>query len=146
MLDSNYTFLHALAGGVLIGLASLLAVLATGEIPGISGMFSRLIRPRKGDAAWRMVFFLGLIAGAAVAFATIDAAAIYRPLRSLPGFAVAGLLVGFGTRLGRGCTSGHGVCGLGLGSKNALVATLVFMGAGMATVFVVNHTGLTVLR
>lgn len=146
MLDSNYTFLHALAGGVMIGLASLLALLATGEIPGISGMFSRLIRPRPGDTAWRAVFFLGLIAGAGVAFATVEAASIYRPLRSLSGFILAGVLVGFGTRLGRGCTSGHGVCGLGLGSKNALVATLVFMGAGMATVFIVNHTGLGALR
>jgi uncharacterized membrane protein YedE/YeeE len=123
---------------MLIGLASLLAVLATGKIPGISGMISRLLRPRTNDTAWRYVFFAGLLVGSATAFAVVDSAAIYRPTHSLATTAVAGLLVGLGTRLGGGCTSGHGVCGLGMGSRSALVATLTFMAAGMATVFVLR--------
>jgi uncharacterized protein len=146
MPDAEYTWLHALAGGVLIGLASLLAALATGKIPGISGLFSRILRPRKGDTAWRVVFILGLLAGAAFAFAAVEPAAIYRPLRSLAAAVAAGVLVGFGTRLSGGCTSGYGVCGIGLGSKNALVATLLFMGSGMATVFVLHRTGNFFLR
>lgn len=141
MLHSTYTVFHALAGGVLIGLASLLAVLATGKIPGISGMFSRLLSPRKGDTAWRVVFFLGLLVGAGVAFAVIEPASIYRPTRSLAAIVVAGVLVGFGTRLGGGCTSGHGVCGIGLGSRAALIATVIFMGAGMATVYMLSQYG-----
>jgi uncharacterized membrane protein YedE/YeeE len=138
----HYTFAHALIGGMLIGLGSLLALLATGKIPGISGVFSRILRPRKGDTAWRVVFLAGLLAGAALAFATSDIATLYRPLRATGGMALAGVLVGFGTRLGGGCTSGHGVCGLGLGSKTALVATLVFMAAGIATVYVLRQLGI----
>lgn len=125
----------------MIGLASLLAVLATGRTLGISGMFSRVLIPRAGDWAWRLVFFAGLLAGAAVAFGAIEAAAVHRPVRSLGAIVVAGLLVGFGTRLGGGCTSGHGVCGISLGSKGSIVATVVFMGAGMVTVFLLRLAG-----
>lgn len=141
MFHSAYSPLHALAGGILIGLASLLAVLATGRTLGISGMFSRVLRPRPGDWAWRLVFFAGLLAGAAVAFGTIEAAAVHRSVRSLGAIAVAGLLVGFGTRLGGGCTSGHGVCGVSLGSKGSIIATLIFMGAGIVTVFLLRQAG-----
>lgn len=142
MLHSGYTLYHALAGGILIGLASLLVVLATGKTPGISGMFSRILRPQKGDTAWRLVFFAGLLAGAAAAFAWVSSASLYRPVGPLAGIIVAGVLVGFGTRLGRGCTSGHGVCGIGLGSKSAVVATMIFMGAAMVTVFALRQTGI----
>ncbi|MEY4939451.1 MAG: hypothetical protein RIQ93_1186 [Verrucomicrobiota bacterium] len=142
MLQSSYTVYHALVGGILIGLASLLVVLATGKTPGISGMFSRILRPRPGDAAWRWVFFAGLIGGAAAAFAWIGSASLYRPVGSLPAFIGAGVLVGLGTRLGRGCTSGHGVCGIGLGSKSAVLATMIFMGAAMVTVFALRQSGL----
>ena len=141
MFSAPYSPLHALAGGGLIGLSSLLVILATGRPLGISGMFSRSLVPRAGDWAWRLIFFAGLLAGAALAFRTVDTASLYRPVRSLVALAVAGVLVGFGTRLGGGSTSGHGVCGLSLGSKNSLVATLVFMGAGMVTVFVLRHAG-----
>jgi uncharacterized membrane protein YedE/YeeE len=139
MFSAPYSPLHALAGGGLIGLSSLLVILATGRPLGISGMFSRSLVPRAGDWAWRLIFFAGFLAGAALAFRTVDTASLYRPVRSLVALAVAGVLVGFGTRLGGGCTSGHGVCGLSLDSKNSLVATLVFMGAGMVTVFVLRH-------
>jgi uncharacterized membrane protein YedE/YeeE len=139
MPAASHAFVSAFAGGVLIGLASLLVLLATGKIAGISGMLSRLLRPRQGDTAWRLVFLVGLVAGAALAFSWVESAAVFRPVRSLAAVGVAGLLVGFGTRLSGGCTSGHGVCGIGLGSKASLVATMVFMIAGMATVFVLRH-------
>lgn len=119
----------------------MLVLLATGKIAGISGMFSRMLRPRAGDTAWRVVFLVGLVAGAALAFSWMESTAVFRSVRSLGAFGVAGVLVGFGTRVGGGCTSGHGVCGIGLGSKASLVATVVFMIAGMATVFVLQHTG-----
>lgn len=138
--------LPALLGGVLIGLGSLLALLATGKIPGISGVFSRILRPRGGDTAWRVIFLLGLVAGAFAAFHAIGSAAVFRPQGSVLSIAIAGVLVGFGTRLGGGCTSGHGVCGIGMGSKPAFVATLVFIAAGVATVWVVNHSGVLSLR
>lgn len=139
MPDLNHPFVRGLAGGVLIGLASLLVLLATGKIAGISGMLSRLLRPRPGDTAWRLVFLVGLVAGAALAFSSVENSALFRPVRSLAAIGLAGVLVGFGTRVGGGCTSGHGVCGIGLGSKASAVATLVFMIAGMMTVFVLRH-------
>jgi uncharacterized protein len=139
MFSAPYSPVHAIAGGVLIGLASFLVMLATGRPLGISGMFSRSLFPRVGDWAWRLVFFLGLLEGAALAFRFWEAAGNYRPVRSLVALGVAGVLVGFGTRLGGGCTSGHGVCGISLGSKSALVATLIFIGAGMLTVFVLRN-------
>jgi uncharacterized protein len=141
MFTAAYSPLHALAGGCLIGLACLLVILATGHPLGISGFMSRVLQARSGDCAWRLVFFTGLLAGAAAAFYFIESATAYRPVRSLAVLAAAGLLVGFGTRLGGGCTSGHGVCGLSLGSKSSLVATLVFMGAGMLTVWVLRYVG-----
>ena len=135
-----------LVGGALIGLGSLLALLATGKVPGISGMLSRLLRPTTGDTAWRVIFILGLVAGAFITFRTVSSAAVFRPSGSLALMAVAGLLVGFGTRIGGGCTSGYGVCGIGMGSKSAFIATLVFIAGGVATVWVVNHSGLLSLR
>src|SRR5690606_28486429 len=98
-------------------------------------------RPRAGDTAWRAMFFVGLIGGAAAAFALVTPAANFRPVASLPLTVLAGLLVGFGTRLGGGCTSGYGVCGLGLGSKSALLATAAFMFSGIVTVFLIRHFG-----
>ncbi len=133
-------FIEPLIGGVLIGLGSILALAASGKIPGISGIVARIIRPSPGDVSWRITFLIGLIAGAGLTallkigwqgYAVPDG-------RGLAVFAVAGLLVGFGTRMGGGCTSGHGVCGMGSGAKDALVYTLVFMIAGIATVLVWN--------
>lgn len=130
-------FINALIGGALIGLGSLVASVATGKIPGISGIFSKFFACQRGDTLWRGVFLLGLMAGALLVFKAADPG--YQPVASLPLVAVAGLLVGFGTRLSGGCTSGHGVCGMGLGSKDSIVATLTFMAAGFVTVYVTHH-------
>jgi uncharacterized protein len=136
---STYSPLHALIGGILIGLGTLLGTIATGKPIGISGIFSNLLRRKSGEGARSAIFLGGLIAGAILAEAIFSSAVMYRPEHSLATLALAGLLVGFGTRLGGGCTSGHGVCGIGLGSKSGIVATLLFMVAGMGTVYVMNH-------
>ncbi|GKT19303.1 YeeE/YedE [Acidovorax sp. SUPP2522] len=130
----------ALAGGALIGLAAGGFFLLAGRIAGISGVVGGLLRPRRGDRAWRVAFVAGLIAAplAYVLAAPLPAVRI----DAGPGLLIAaGLLVGVGTRYGAGCTSGHGVCGLSRWSVRSLVATLVFMAAGMGTVFVLRHLG-----
>jgi len=135
----HYSYVHAFAGGVLIGLGSLLAAFLSGKVPGISGLFGRLLVPSTPDKRWRFIFLLGLIGGAALCFTLFDSAALFRPIRPLTVVAVAGLLVGFGTRLGGGCTSGHGVCGVGTGQKDSIIATIVFMAVAIVTVFVYNR-------
>lgn len=132
----HYTFVHALIGGIMIGFASLIATVLSGKVPGISGLFGRLLVPATPDKAWRLVFLIGLMGGAALSFCLWDTAALFRPLRPLWVMAVAGLLVGFGTRLGGGCTSGHGVCGVGMGAKDSIVATFIFVAVAMVTVFI----------
>lgn len=134
----HFTPWTALAGGALIGLAAVWLMLAAGRIAGISGIAGGLLRPRSGDVGWRVAFIAGLIlapwayrAVAVMPEAQIDA--------STAMLIAAGLLVGFGTRLGSGCTSGHGVCGLSRLSWRSLVATLCFMATGFLTVFVVRH-------
>ncbi len=136
---NHYTVWNPLIGGILIGLASLLATVLSGKIPGISGVFGRLLVPATPDKGWRAVFLLGLMGGAVLSIALWPSAALFRPMRPLGVMAVAGLLVGFGTRLGGGCTSGHGVCGVGMGAKDSIAATLIFMVAAMATVFIYNR-------
>jgi uncharacterized membrane protein YedE/YeeE len=138
----HYTLLNPVIGGILIGLASLLATVLSGKIPGISGVFGRLLVPAAPDKAWRVVFLLGLIGGAALSFALWQSAALFRGMRPLGVMVIAGLLVGFGTRLGGGCTSGHGVCGVGMGAKDSIIATLVFVAVGMATVFIYHRIDL----
>ena len=128
----------ALAGGVLIGIAAALFVLLNGRIAGISGIVGGLLRPSRGDVAWRAAFVVGLV-GAPWIYRLVAAVP---PLRIDAGYGalvLAGLLVGIGTRYGSGCTSGHGVCGLSHGSVRSLAATAAFMGAGFATVFVLRH-------
>ncbi len=129
--------MNGLIGGVLIGAGTLLTMVATGKVPGISGVFGRLLRPSSNETGWRFVFLAGLIAGAAVLFRVYEPASVFRVPdgRSLIIYAIAGLIVGFGTRLGGGCTSGHGICGMGMGARDSIVATVVFMAAGMVTVF-----------
>lgn len=134
----HFTPWAALAGGLLIGLAAAMFVLLNGRIAGISGILGGLLRPARGDVGWRLAFVLGIVAAPAV---YLLFAALPRPQVDA-GFAelvVAGLLVGVGTRYGSGCTSGHGVCGLSRLSPRSLVATLAFMAAGFATVFVIRH-------
>ena len=138
-IDWNaFTPWSALAGGVLIGIAAAMLVLLNGRIAGISGIVGGLLKPVKGDVAWRGAFVLGL-AGAPLAYALV--AALPRPQIDAGYLALvaAGLLVGVGTRYGAGCTSGHGVCGLSRLSPRSLAATVAFMGAGFATVFVLRH-------
>jgi uncharacterized membrane protein YedE/YeeE len=130
----SFTPLASTFGGVLIGLAATLLLLFNGRIAGISGIVGSLPWAKPGDRSWRALFVAGLLAGGvvmlAVAPSTVDPA-VNRPW---PALVVAGLLVGIGTRLGSGCTSGHGICGLSRFSKRSLVAVLVFMtsGAGAA--------------
>lgn len=127
-------------GGVLIGLGSIVALAASGKIPGISGIVARILRAKSGDTAWRVIFLIGLIAGAAVMFLTRTGWTDFSlPAgRNLFVMAVAGLLVGFGTRVGGGCTSGHGVCGIGSAARDGLVYTVVFMVTGILTVLAWN--------
>ncbi|VVD81602.1 YeeE/YedE [Pandoraea cepalis] len=134
----HFTPWTALAGGLLIGLAAVWLMLATGRIAGISGIAGGLLRPRAGDVGWRIAFVVGLMAApwAYRAVAVVPAAQIDASAAML---VAAGVLVGFGTRLGSGCTSGHGVCGLSRLSWRSLVATLCFMAMGFLTVFVVRH-------
>ena len=132
----NFTPVSALAGGVLIGLASVWLLAANGRIAGVSGILHGLFAQPPGDRVWRAAFIAGLIvAGLAwrVFFPTAT------PSMHWGWLALAGLLVGFGTRIGGGCTSGHGVCGLGRFSLRSLVAVMVFMAAGMAATFVMRH-------
>jgi uncharacterized protein len=133
---THFTPWSSLAGGLLIGLAAAMLVLLSGRIAGVSGIVGGLIALRRGDIAWRLAFVGGLLVA--------PLAMLFYPMspRIDAGFgslALAGLLVGLGTRYGSGCTSGHGVCGLSRLSPRSLVATGAFMAAGMATVFVTRH-------
>ena len=128
----------ALAGGLLVGLAVALLVLFNGRVAGISGIVGGLLAPRRGDVGWRIAFVLGLLA-APLAWIASAAAPRLHVAAASPALVAAGLLVGVGTRLGSGCTSGHGVCGISRGSLRSVVATGSFMAAGFAVVFVVRH-------
>ena len=135
---TDFTPWTALGGGLLIGLAAALLVLFNGRIAGISGIVGGLLRPASGERGWRIAFLLGLVAAPFVytLAAPLPAMRIDAGTGTL---IVAGLIVGVGTRYGAGCTSGHGVCGLARGSRRSLAATLAFMAAGFATVFIVRH-------
>lgn len=128
----------SLAGGILIGMAAALLILLNGRIAGISGIVGGLLKPSRGDVGWRLAFMLGLI-GAPLAWALVAAVPVPHIEAGTGALALAGLLVGVGTRYGAGCTSGHGVCGLSRLSPRSAVATAVFMAAGFATVFVLRH-------
>jgi uncharacterized membrane protein YedE/YeeE len=121
----------ATAGGILIGGAAAFLLISNGRIAGISGILGRALEKMRGDTLWRLLFLLGL----PLARGGLEIQLSASPMTLV----LAGLLVGFGTQLGNGCTSGHGVCGLARGSKRSLAATLVFMATGMLTVFVVRH-------
>jgi len=135
---THFTPWASLAGGVLIGAAAAMFLLLNGRIAGISGILGGLLRPERGDIAWRAAFVAGLV----LAPALYSLAARY-PVPTIeagyPLLLAAGLLVGAGTRYGSGCTSGHGVCGLSRLSPRSLAATVAFMAAGFATVFAVRH-------
>jgi len=143
-IDWNaFTPVSALIGGAVIGAAAAAFIVLNGRIAGVSGILGGLLRPARGDIAWRAAFVAGLVA-APLAYGVF---AVLPEIRVDAGSAVlvaAGLLVGIGTRYGSGCTSGHGVCGISRLSPRSIVATLAFMAAGFATVFVARHllTGL----
>ncbi|MBO9716767.1 MAG: YeeE/YedE family protein [Pseudoxanthomonas sp.] len=133
------TWLIALAGGVLIGLSATLLLWLNGRIAGISGILDGALAQRSGDTGWRFAFLAGLVVAAGLYMALVPGAP--QPRTDLPrGLLVAaGLLVGFGTRMGNGCTSGHGVCGLGRLSARSLAAVATFMATAIATTFLVRH-------
>lgn len=136
---NDLTFYSALLGGGLIGGAAALLLWLTGRIAGISNIAGNLFFTTAGDRLWRALFLLGLVGGAGIYYAAFGNAPVARPHFPVWLLVVAGLLVGFGTSLGSGCTSGHGVCGLGRFSKRSLVAVAVFLSTGIATALVVRH-------
>ncbi|MBH1963959.1 MAG: YeeE/YedE family protein [Comamonadaceae bacterium] len=138
---ANFTPWASLSGGILLGVAAAFFILVNGRVLGISGILGGLLPPKPGDAGWRVAFLLGMLA-APLVYGMLAPAGFVQAPRIDAGFATivaAGLLVGLGTRYGSGCTSGHGVCGLSRLSPRSVVATLAFMGAGFAMVFVVRH-------
>ena len=134
----NFTPLSALIGGALIGGAATLLLALNGRIAGVAGILGGLLPAAKGDAAWRLLFLAGLVIGA-FAYATLSGGAPLVIDATLPMLIAGGLITGFGARLGGGCTSGHGVCGLGRLSPRSLAATCVFMATTFLTVAVVRH-------
>lgn len=134
------SYLLSLLGGALIGLSATGLLLFNGKIAGISGIVGGLLTPLvPGDRGWRLGFVCGLLAGGAALAATAPALVAITVERSSGALIVAGLLVGFGTRLGSGCTSGHGVCGISRGSKRSIAATLTFMAVAGVVTYIVNH-------
>lgn len=136
---TEFTPISSLIGGMLIGLAAVWMMAANGRIAGVSGILGRLLPPdRDGNAPERLAFVAGLVA-APVLFTAAGGTIVQTLSTNLPLLVLAGLLVGFGSTLGSGCTSGHGICGLSRLSKRAFAAVMVFMATGMLTVFVVRH-------
>ena len=133
------TFLPALIGGSLIGLAATLLLWLNGRLAGISGILWRSFFAKPGDAWWRLLFLAGVVSGAAIYYALFGNTPVARPTFPVWLLVVAGFLVGYGTSLGNGCTSGHGVCGLGRLSLRSLVATVIFLMVAIITTFVVRH-------
>lgn len=139
MIDwANFTPLASLSGGILIGLAAAIFFLVNGRIAGVSGILGGLLRPAKNDVLWRVMFITGLAVSPLLygLFAGLPKAVIEADFGML---ILAGLLVGIGTRYGSGCTSGHGVCGIARLSPRSITATVVFIAAGMTTVYLMRH-------
>ncbi len=141
MMDwAHFTPLWSLIGGLFVGLAATLFILFHGRIMGVSGILGGLIRPLRGDIGWRVIFLLGLVSApiAAKILGVMPAIDIESsPVQLI----LAGLLVGFGTATGSGCTSGHGVCGIARLSPRSITATLTFMATGILTVWLMRHSG-----
>lgn len=134
-----FTPVISLLGGMLIGAAALLLMWSVGRIAGISGIVGGALTSTGAERSWRLAFIVGLFGGGGLVALSSDALEGVAPVAAWPWLVVAGLVVGFGTRLGSGCTSGHGICGLSRFSKRSLWATLTFMASGFATVFVIRH-------
>ena len=135
------SFVNAAVGGVLIGIAATLLLLLNGRLAGLSGILKGVIFPaaQKGELLWRLLFLFGLISGAAIIFLLNGNQPVPRPNFPPLLLVAAGLLVGFGTSMGSGCTSGHGVCGLGLLSWRSFLAIITFMVVAILTTFVLRH-------
>ena len=136
---TNFTPISAAIGGALIGLAALMLMLSTGRIAGVSGIFSGLLNPATSDRGWRAAFVAGLIAAPLTGSLFGYALAEPQMPASWALIVAAGLLVGFGSRLGGGCTSGHGICGVARISPRSLAATAIFVATAMAVVAIIRH-------
>ena len=136
----NFTPYASLIGGVMIGLAALLLMLAHGRVMGVSGILGGIVMPSgKSDIGWRVLFVIGMLAGPFAVIHLLDRPVDIMPAASGMILPVAGFIVGLGTAIGSGCTSGHGVCGLARLSSRSLVAVGAFMATGIATVFLVRY-------
>lgn len=135
---TNFTPWPSLIGGLLIGAAAAMFLLLNGRIAGISGILGGLLDWPKGDLGWRAWFLTGLLTSPLV-YGILVVRPMIEVNTGISWLVVAGLLVGFGTRLGSGCTSGHGVCGISRGSRRSFIATAVFMIAGVCSVYIVRH-------
>jgi len=138
---NHFTPWTSFLGGVLLGVASSIFILLSGRILGISGILGGILNPSKGDVGWRISFLLGLFAAPWVGYLLMPESLLQIPRieSGMTAIAIAGLLVGFGTRYGSGCTSGHGVCGLSRLSIRSMAATVTFMLAGFVIVYVLKH-------
>ena len=141
---AEFNWMTALMGGILIGISSTIMLAWNGRITGISGMVHMIVTPRAGDVSWRWIFLIGMMGGGALYEYWL--APLQSGLPQTPAFEfapiamiVGGLIVGFGTRMGGGCTSGHGVCGLGRLSPRSLIAVITFVTTGIVTVFIIRH-------
>jgi uncharacterized protein len=136
---TNFTPFASLAGGLLIGISAAAMLLFNGKIAGISGILAGVLRPTKFDTSWRLCFVAGLMVGGLILRVILPQSFAFGIIRSTGVLAIAGVLVGMGTRLANGCTSGHGVCGVSRLSVRSMLATSIFIATGAAVVYAVNH-------
>lgn len=136
---SDFTPVSAVIGGVLIGGSAALLLLLNGRIAGVSGILGGILQPKMGDLGWRLAFVAGLLLAPVIHAAFGGSLPPVQITASVSQLVVAGLMVGIGTRLGAGCTSGHGVCGIGRGALRSIAATAVFMTTTFLTVLVTRH-------
>ncbi len=134
----NFTPVSSFLGGTLIGLSIAIMLLFNGQITGISGILGGLINPNTIEKSWRFIFLLGLVIGGILFHLWPQAPSVTHNNLTVMPLILGGLLVGFGTRMGNGCTSGHGICGLARFSKRSIIATLVFMAFGMLTASIIQ--------
>ncbi len=135
----NFTPVSAIIGGAMIGIAASMLLVLSGRLAGISGIMAGLLPPKRGDMDWRILFIAGLLAGTFIYRAVAGEGYEVTFSMGWPAIVAGGLLTGIGTRIGAGCTSGHGVCGIGRLSPRSIVATVTFMAAGAVTVFIARH-------